>query len=201
MNRWNHFNAKNLPFQIESNMSVPVLDFVGSGHIVNVHPYLVCDMWREFWGGGVGKHEHDTCPKLPILQQLQSTLDQLTLSPQPLQLVQRETLVANTHTKKISNYNLLLLERRVWGREVPLWLEREWWRCGWCHCRCPARLSELRDSSDCPAGAWTGSVQYGRRSRTCSPVASWPAPPPPAASTDPVTHTQTWVIFLLPNVT
>lgn len=98
-----------------------------------------------------------------------------------------------------SNYNLLLLDRRVWGREVPLWLVRELWWCGWCHCRCPARLSELRGSLECPARAWTGSVQYGRRSRTCSPGASWPAPPLPAASTDPVIHTQTWVFFLLPN--
>lgn len=192
---------KKLHFQIESNMSVPVLDLVGSGHVVNVHPYLICDMWREFRRGGVGKHKDHTCPKLPILQQLQSPLNQLTLSTQPLQLVQRETLVANTQKNLICNsyYNLLLLDRRVWGREVPLWLVRELWWCGWCHCRCPARLFELWGSLECPARAWTGSVQYGRRSRTCSLGASWPAPPLPAASTDPVIHMQTWVFFLLPN--
>lgn len=33
-----------MTLQHESKMSVPVLDLVGSGHIVNVHPYLVGNM-------------------------------------------------------------------------------------------------------------------------------------------------------------
>lgn len=146
-------------------------------------------MRREVRGGGVGKHENHTGPKLTVLQQLQSPFDELTFSPQPFQLVQRETLPANTHTQNwLVTATRIYFSRggRVWGRGAPLWLAPELWWCDWCHCRRPARLSELRGSSECLVRAWTGSVRCGRRSRTCSPDAGWPALPPLAASTDPV---------------
>ncbi|TNN47925.1 hypothetical protein EYF80_041868 [Liparis tanakae] len=50
------------------------------------------DVRRQPGGRGVGQQEHHAGPELPVLQQLQSPVHQVTLALQPLQLVQGETL-------------------------------------------------------------------------------------------------------------
>lgn len=72
--------------------AAPVLDLVGAGHIINVHSDLVGDMRREFKCGRVGQLKNHSGPKLPVIQQLQCSVNQITLRCQPFQFVQRETL-------------------------------------------------------------------------------------------------------------
>lgn len=74
---------------------LPVFDFVGSGHIINIHSDFVGNMGRKLRGRGVGKRENHTCPKLPVLQELQSPVNHLTLVLKSLQLIQGETLGVN----------------------------------------------------------------------------------------------------------
>ncbi len=100
-----HANKTNLETNIKERgihakcfgaFSVPVLDLVGPGHIINVHTDFVGDVGWQVRGWGVWQQKNDTRPKLPVLQQFQSPVNHLTFGLQPLKLVQRETL----HKKK-----------------------------------------------------------------------------------------------------
>lgn len=79
---------------IETNeeAAVLVLELIGPGHVVDVHPDLVGNIGRQLWWGCVGKLENHTSPELSVLQQLQRSIDQLILRLHPLQFVQIEAL-------------------------------------------------------------------------------------------------------------
>lgn len=83
--------------------SAPVLDLVGPGDIINVHANLVGDVGWQPGGRRVGKQKNYPCPKLPVLQQLQCSVNQPSLSLQPLQFVQGETLQERTEHLKVIN--------------------------------------------------------------------------------------------------
>ena len=84
--------------------AVPVLYLVGARDVIDVHPDLVGDVWRQAvvgGGGGIRHQEDHARPELPVLDKLQGPVNHLALSRHPLQFVERETLEEEEATMRI----------------------------------------------------------------------------------------------------
>lgn len=53
---------------------LPVFDFIGTLHNINIHPDLELNVRRDAGGPGVHVHKDETCPEFAILQQVQSPI-------------------------------------------------------------------------------------------------------------------------------